>query len=83
MTAEHSPDELRDVAGLTELMRVKERELKVLSVRRTEAARRHHARGFTYEQLGDAMNLSGVAVYKILRGKDGRIRDRKQPKDVA
>ena len=69
--------ELRDVVGLTELMRIKEKELKMLSEKRTKAARRHQENGVTYEQLGHAMNLSGVAVYKILKGKEGRIRDRK------
>lgn len=70
-------NELRDIAGYTELMRVKEKELAIIADKRTAAARRHQSRGVSYDQMGAAMKLSGVAVYKILRGRDGRIRDRK------
>lgn len=69
--------QLRDVAGMTELMRVHEREIRKIAEKRTIAARRHQERGVTYDQLANAMGLSGVAVYKLLRGREGSIRARR------
>lgn len=68
---------LRDVAGMTELMRVREREVRAIAEKRTAAARRHQEAGVTYRQLATAMNLTEVAVYKLLCGRDGSIRERK------
>ncbi|ASR83969.1 HTH DNA binding domain protein [Arthrobacter phage Shrooms] len=60
----------------TELLRRKEREIEVLSHQRHLAARRHHDAGATYPQLAEAMNVSEVAVYKMLRGRNKTIAER-------
>ncbi|ASR84185.1 HTH DNA binding domain protein [Arthrobacter phage Wheelbite] len=65
-----------DVVQYTELLRRKEREIEVLSHQRHLAARRHHDNGATYPQLADAMNVSEVAVYKMLKGRNKSIAER-------
>lgn len=69
--------DLRDVATMTQMIRHKERERKNLVERRAIAARKHKENGVTYAELGEAMNLSEMGVYKVLRAKDGPIRARK------
>ncbi|ALY10257.1 HTH DNA binding domain protein [Arthrobacter phage Salgado] len=65
-----------DVVQYTELLRRKEREIEVLSHQRHLAARRHHDAGATYPQLAEAMNVSEVAVYKMLKGRNKSIAER-------
>jgi DNA-directed RNA polymerase specialized sigma24 family protein len=66
-----------DVVQLTEMLRRKEREIELLSQRRSAAAVKHQERGAKYAQLAEAMNVSEVAVYKMLRGKNKTISARK------
>lgn len=75
------PDsELRHVASLSAMMRQKEKELRSLSKRRQEECRRLVAgspayQGVTYRRLAEAMGISEVAVYKILRGTGPGLRE--------
>lgn len=77
------PDsELRHVASLTALMRHKEAELADLADRRQAACIRlakgtDEHRHATYGQLAEAMGISEVAVYKILRKGGPPLRARK------
>lgn len=66
-----------DVVQLTEILRRKEREIELLSKRRSAAAVKHQERGAKYRELAEAMDVSEVAVYKMLRGKNKSITARK------
>lgn len=57
---------LRDVATLTAELRQIEKQAAATSDRRAMAALKHHARGMTYEELAEAMDISKQAVFKIL-----------------
>lgn len=78
------PDsELRHIASLTALMRHKEAELADLAAKRQTAVKRLAAgdgdyQKATYDQLADAMGISAVAVYKVLRKGGPPLRERKK-----
>jgi hypothetical protein len=65
-----------DVVQLTEMLRRKEREIELLSHQRHLAVRRHKDTGATYPMLAEAMHVSEVAVYKMLKGRNKTIAER-------
>lgn len=80
MTATQTTHNLSDVASLTELIRRKEREIEIISAQRKTAVLRHRESTppVPYADLAEAMDVSEVTLYKIIRGKDGPLRARKR-----
>lgn len=80
MTAIQTTHNLADVASLTELIRRKEREIEIISAQRKAAVLRHREATppTPYAELAEAMGVSEVTLYKIIRGKDGPLRARKR-----
>lgn len=80
MTATQTTHNLSDVASLTAMIRRKEREVEILSAQRKQAVIRHReaAPPVPYAELAEAMGVSEVTLYKIIRGKDGPLRARKR-----
>lgn len=80
MTTAQTTHNLADVASLTELIRRKEREIEIISAQRKAAVLRHRESTppVPYAELADAMDVSEVTLYKIIRGKDGPLRQRKR-----
>lgn len=76
-TAQTTEHNLSDVASLTEMLRRKEREIEIISAQRKQAVMRHRERGCPYADLAEAMDVSEVTLYKIIRGKDGPLRKTK------
>lgn len=80
MTTTQTTHNLQDVASLTEMIRRKEREIELISARRKQAVLRHRESSppVPYAELAEAMDVSEVTLYKIIRGKDGPLRARKR-----
>lgn len=80
MTTAQTTHNLTDVASLTELIRRKEREIEIISAQRKQAVIRHRESTppVPYAELAEAMDVSEVTLYKIIRGKDGPLRARKR-----
>lgn len=79
-TAQPATRDLSDVASLTELLRRKEREIEIISANRKAAVIRHREADppAPYGDLAEAMGVSEVTLYKIIRGKGGPLRARKK-----
>lgn len=69
---------LADIASYTALMRHKAKEMAAVTDKRRDAVKRHKDNGATYAELAEAMGITDVAVYKILRGKQGPLREQKR-----
>lgn len=69
---------LRAVAMLTSAMRFKEAEISDLAEKRLAKIQWLRDRKVSYAQLADAMGISEVRVYKVLRGNGKPLRDKKK-----
>jgi hypothetical protein len=65
--------DLERLAVTTQMMREHSAQVKTLSAKRRTIALRLRDKQVTYKAMAEAMGITEVAVFKILKGDEGRV----------